>query len=92
LALDGTVGVRELKARLSAWLKRVAAGERVTITDRGKPVALLTPMETTRAVVWAHVLVANGQARWGGGKPAGLAKRVPARGTLASDMVIEDRR
>lgn len=37
------VAVRELKARLSAYLKRAAAGEHITVTDRGRPVAVLGP-------------------------------------------------
>ncbi len=37
------VAVRELKARLSAYLRRAAAGERITVTDRGKPVAVIGP-------------------------------------------------
>lgn len=37
------VGVRELKARLSAMLQRAAAGEVITVTDRGRPVATLGP-------------------------------------------------
>lgn len=35
------VSVAEAKAKLSELLKRVEAGERVTITRRGKPVAVL---------------------------------------------------
>jgi prevent-host-death family protein len=38
------VAVRELKARLSAYLKRAAAGEMITVTDRGRPVAVLGPV------------------------------------------------
>ncbi len=37
------VPVRELKAGLSAYLQRAAAGEHITVTDRGKPVAVLGP-------------------------------------------------
>ena len=37
------VGVRELKAKLSAMLQRAAAGEVITVTDRGRPVAVLGP-------------------------------------------------
>ncbi len=37
------VAVRELKARLSAYLQRAAAGEHITVTDRGRPVAMLGP-------------------------------------------------
>ena len=33
------VGIRELKNRLSQYLKRVRVGERVVVTERGKPVA-----------------------------------------------------
>ncbi|XSG85848.1 MAG: type II toxin-antitoxin system Phd/YefM family antitoxin [Methylohalobius sp. ZOD2] len=36
--------VRELKAHLSEYLRRVAEGEEVTVTVRGKPVARLTPI------------------------------------------------
>ncbi|MGH7324149.1 MAG: type II toxin-antitoxin system Phd/YefM family antitoxin [Candidatus Rokuibacteriota bacterium] len=32
------VGVRELKNRLSAFLRRVTEGERIVVTDRGRPV------------------------------------------------------
>lgn len=38
------VGVRELKAHLSEYLARAAAGEVITVTDRGRPTALLTPV------------------------------------------------
>jgi prevent-host-death family protein len=37
------VAVRELKAKLSAYLQRAAAGEVITVTDRGRPVAILSP-------------------------------------------------
>jgi prevent-host-death family protein len=37
------VAVRELKAKLSSYLKRAAAGEHFTVTDRGRPVATLGP-------------------------------------------------
>lgn len=37
------LGVRELKATLSAALQRAAAGEVITVTDRGRPIAILGP-------------------------------------------------
>ena len=46
-----TVGAFEAKATLSALLDRVAAGEEVTITRHGKPVARLVaaaPVERAR--------------------------------------------
>jgi prevent-host-death family protein len=38
------VGVRELRQHLSRYLRRVLAGERLEITDRGRPVARLEPL------------------------------------------------
>jgi prevent-host-death family protein len=39
-----SVGVRELRQRASELLRRVEAGETIEITDRGRPVAILTPL------------------------------------------------
>lgn len=39
-----TVGIRELRQRASELLRLVEAGETIEITDRGRPVALLTPL------------------------------------------------
>lgn len=39
-----TVGVRELRQRASELLRLVKGGETIEITDRGHPVALLTPL------------------------------------------------
>ena len=38
-----TVGIRELKNRLSAYVRRVQAGDVVLVTDRGRVVAELVP-------------------------------------------------
>lgn len=37
------VGIRELKNRLSAYVRRAQKGERMAITDRGEVVAELVP-------------------------------------------------
>jgi len=39
------VGVAELKARLSSYLRAARRGETVTVYDRGTPVARLVPYE-----------------------------------------------
>jgi len=39
-----SIGIRELRQRASEYLRRVEAGETIEITDRGRPVALLTPL------------------------------------------------
>lgn len=38
-----TVGVRELKNRLSEYLRQARAGENILVTDRGQVVAELSP-------------------------------------------------
>jgi prevent-host-death family protein len=86
------IGVRELKAQLSQQLKRVQRGSRLTITDRGKPIAVLSPIEPQAGAAWAWRLVAEGKADWSGGKPRGLEPPAVGRGTPTSQMVLEDRR
>ncbi len=87
------VGVRELKARLSAYLRRATAGERLAVTDRGQVVAVIGPVEELERPVWVAQLVAEGRASWGGSAhPVGLYPRIRTKGLLASTAVIEDRR
>jgi prevent-host-death family protein len=38
------IGVRELRQHASRYLARVADGETLEVTDRGRPVALLVPI------------------------------------------------
>ncbi|MEO8092932.1 MAG: type II toxin-antitoxin system prevent-host-death family antitoxin [bacterium] len=42
-----TVGVAELKAKLSEYLARVRQGEEVVVTDRGRPIARIGPARLT---------------------------------------------
>ena len=39
-----TVSIRDLKNELSAYLRRVKAGTRIIVTDRGRPIAELGPL------------------------------------------------
>ncbi len=45
LPLLSQVGVRELRQEASAILRRVKAGEAVEVTEHGKPVARLVPIQ-----------------------------------------------
>jgi len=53
------IGIRALKQNASAVVAGAASGTTVTITDRGRPVAQLTPLPTSRLAG----LLAAGQAR-----------------------------
>ena len=88
-----TVGIRELKTHLSRHLKRVRSGARLLITERGRSIATINPVEVPADIDWAHQLVAEGCARWNGGKPTGARQPVKLRDKrTASSVVLEDRR
>jgi prevent-host-death family protein len=59
-----TTGIRNLKDNLSRYIARAAAGDRVVITDRGRPVAELVPPAKTFKYRSRHdELVASGVIR-----------------------------
>ena len=86
------VGIRELKAHLSRHLKRVRSGVRLAVTERGRTIATISPVDTITDVDWAHRLVAEGGAQWNGGKPRGAERPPTVTGSPASSAVLEDRR
>jgi prevent-host-death family protein len=65
------VGVRELRQNLSKYLRRVASGERLEVTERGMPVAVLAPLSESSSAL--QRLVSSGRAR-------------PPRGDLLLDL------
>lgn len=86
------VGVRELKNHLSGYLDRVKAGEEITITEHGRPIARLTSVsadvETRTALIEAGII-----------RPAQVARRrLPSKrikispGDPISDLVAQQRR
>jgi prevent-host-death family protein len=82
--------IRQLKANLSGFIRRVQAGTAVTVRVRNRPVARIVPL-TRRADPQALARVPG--LIWKGGKPTGLvrAERLP-RGAELSRRVDEDRR
>ena len=44
MTLNKRVGVRELRQNLSVYLARIARGETLEVTDRGRAVAVLAPI------------------------------------------------
>ncbi|MGI8926052.1 MAG: type II toxin-antitoxin system Phd/YefM family antitoxin [Tepidiformaceae bacterium] len=88
-----TVGVREFKAHLSEYLRRVKAGEVVVITDRGRPVGRLIPEATGASEVEAKAweMVAAGKADWNGQRLRDFKPVEGAPGVLVSDVVVQER-
>ena len=85
----GNIGIKELKSRLSEFVGRAREGERFVVTDRGEPVAELSPLSRERQIL--AKLSREGELDWHGGKPKGL-RGVEVRGEPVSETVIRDRR
>lgn len=89
---ETTVGVRELKAQLSKYLRQVKAGRSITITERGKAVGRLVPSaQSLEEKLLA--MVKSGRAEWNGKhlKPMKPVARVK-EGYLVAALLVEDRR
>jgi len=57
--MERTVGIAELRQNLSVYLRRVAEGERLLVTDRNRPVAELGPPPSVGAAL--DRLIAEGR-------------------------------
>ena len=80
-----TVGTFEAKTHLTQLLGRVARGERILITNRGQPVAMLVPPEPEARGDVAAVVREMLAARDAGGPTLG-------KGPSARQMRVEGRR
>lgn len=88
-----TVGIRELRNRLSLYLKQVEEGKRIEITNRGEVIAMLIPAKGGKKIDKELIaLVEEGVVSWAGGKPQGASQPVKGRGRPLSQIVLEDRR
>jgi prevent-host-death family protein len=80
---DSTVGAYEAKTRFSQLLERVAAGEEITITRHGHPVARLVPALPTHSVDRRKQAIL---------KMRELASRNRLGGLRVQDLVAEGRK
>ena len=87
-----SVGSRDLKMRLGAWLRRVRRGETVVVTDRGEPVAEIRPLSpggTSQEVALAGLEALGIVTR-----PARALtpfRAIRSTGRAASEAIIEER-
>jgi len=84
------VGVRELRESLSAWLDRAAAGEEVIVTERGKPKARLSPLQTDEDIIAR--LVREGRATAPTRARQALPPVISVEGSPVTDALLEQRR
>ncbi len=83
------ISIHELKAKLSATLAKVQAGEPVEVTSHRRVIARIVGVHTG-SQTGINVLLSKGLAQWSGGKPKGATIQL-GPGKLMSDMVLEDR-
>ncbi len=89
--MEPGVNIRELKAHLSKYLRKVKEGQTILITERGKPIGRIIP-EGKPLDERLDDLIAAGLAEWSGNQ---LLPRQPTltnrSETLISDLVSEQR-
>jgi prevent-host-death family protein len=86
------VGTRELKNKLSEYIRRVKKGQTVIVTERGNVVAqLMPPQQSVEERIQA--MVDAGLAEWSGKKMKPYQPKIINRsGKSMSDIIMEDRR
>ena len=85
------VGTRELKTKLSEYLRRVKAGETIIVTERGRTIGQLIPVKPTLEKR-LKALVDSGISEWNGEKYQPNKPVARNRGSKQlSDLVLEDR-
>ncbi|MHB8881650.1 MAG: type II toxin-antitoxin system Phd/YefM family antitoxin [Thermodesulfovibrionales bacterium] len=83
-----TVGIRELKAKLSSYIDKAKNGQQIVITDHGIEVAVINAVTIERRAIMS--LVKEGDAHWSGGRPRGL-DGIKIAGKAISETILEER-
>lgn len=83
------VGIRELRAGLSRYVERVKSGEEIVVTEHGRPVARLVPLNGERKIdrLIREGVVTPARSRTGW-RPEPIT---PKSGATVSDIIIEQR-
>ena len=89
-----TVGSRDLKTRLGTYLRLVRQGADFVVTDRGRPVARLGPVETSGVDAAGRLaeMAVTGQLSRATSKPLPPFRAVKVRGAPVSSTVVKVRK
>ena len=86
-----TVGIRELKARLSYYLQQVKAGATLVITEHNRPIGKIVPANLAldeRLLA----LLDSGLLAWSGTSLSAIDPVAKTRGPhTVADLLVEDR-
>src|SRR3989442_6866996 len=89
------VSVRELKSRLSHYLRKLEEGEQITVTKRGKPVTTISSAPPKRSLdEKLRDMAARGLITYSGKKfvPPKRGVKMRGEGPTIAERVIEDGR
>ncbi|MBI4454826.1 MAG: type II toxin-antitoxin system prevent-host-death family antitoxin [Acidobacteria bacterium] len=87
------VGVRQLKAELTRYLRAVEAGETLTVTTRKRPIAQVVPIKKRGDVEEIlDALAQEGLLRRARRKPSPVARPLKTSKVRIGEAVLEDRR
>ncbi|MEW5830447.1 MAG: type II toxin-antitoxin system prevent-host-death family antitoxin [Chloroflexota bacterium] len=85
------VGTRELKNKLSEYMRHVKAGQTIVVTERGKTIGQIVPVRPS-VDERLQGMIQAGLIEWNGKKPEPYQPKAINRGTRQlSDLVIEGR-
>ncbi len=91
-----TVGIKELKNRLTQYLRRTKNGQEVVVTERGKPIALIKPIQSVERTASLEArlasLAAEGLVTLPTQKPLKKLRLIKTSGPAISKTILEDRR
>jgi len=92
-----TVGVKELKNKLTYYLKLTKEGSKIIVTDRGSPIAIIQSIDRMRDKAGVEERLASLAKRGMLRLPLKKGrlspfKSVKATGKPASEIIIEERR
>lgn len=82
------VGVRELRDSLSRHLAEVQAGRSITVTDHGRPVARIVPIDEHTTL---DRLIAEGRVTPAENRKRSLPRPITVSGSV-SEFIAEQRR
>ena len=91
-----TVGIKELKNRLTQYLRRTKNGQGVVVPERGKPIALIKPIQAVERTASLEArlasLAADGLVTLPTQKPLKKLRLIKVSGPAISKTILEDRR
>lgn len=73
-------------------MRKVKQGEILSVTERGRTIAYITPALDQTEIKEIQTLILSGLGRWNGRKPQGAKRLSQISGKPVSEIVTQERR